>query len=112
MGKTTLKKQTQYKFELKDFSFLYDNVLVKALRPETVEGLVKPDQYDDKPEFGEVIQVGEGRLLDDGVVVPTKLKVGDIIFFGKYSSEQTRSVGEDYFIIREDDVRAVLKKNA
>ena len=106
------KKTQENKFHLEDFSFLYDNILVKAIRAETVEGLVKPDQYDDKPEFGKVVQVGEGRLLDDGVVVPTKLNVGDIIYFGKYSSEQTRSVGEDFFIIREDDVKAVLKKHA
>lgn len=105
----TKKKQQKNNLNLIDFSFLYDNILVKSITPKIVDGLVKPDQYDDKPEFGEVISVGEGILLEDGTIVPTKLKVGDIIFFSKHSTEQTRSVGEDYFIIREDDVKAILK---
>lgn len=100
--------KTKSKFDLSKFTFRYDNVLVKAIREEVVQGgLVKPEQYDDKPEFGEVIAIGEGRVLDNGTVLAPKLKVGDIIFFGKYSSEQTRSLGQDYFILREEDIKAV-----
>lgn len=105
-------------FDITQFTFLYDNVLVKALRAEgqvvTIKAtgekvsLQNPQQYDDKPEFGVIIALGEGKLLDNGTIVPPKVKVGDKIFFGKYSTEQTRSVGQDYFIIREEDIKAVL----
>lgn len=91
-----------------EYQFLYDYVLVRAHKADTGSALIKPDQYDDKPELGEVVACGEGRLLDDGTVVPLKVKKGDTIFFGKYSSMQTRSLGEDYFIIRSEDVMAVL----
>ena len=87
-----------------DFILLYDYVLVKAIRAESVNGLVKPEQYDDKPEFGTVVSVGTGRLLDDGTIVPLKYRPGDTIFFGKYSAMQVRSAGEDYHLIRDDDV--------
>lgn len=105
-----MMKETN-KVDLTEFQFLYDYVLIKAVIPDgkTKSNLSKPDQYDDKPEFGEVVAVGEGRLMDDGTVVPTKLKPKDLIFFGKYSTEQTRFLGQDYYIIKEDDVKAVLK---
>lgn len=103
-----MAKKQENKFDLSKFTFRYDNVLVRALREEKVQnGLVKVEQYDDKPEFGEVVAIGEGRVLDNGIVLAPKLKVGDIIFFGKYSSEQTRSLGQDYFILREEDIKAV-----
>lgn len=100
-------KQKQTNFDLSKFYFRYDNVLIKALREERVNGLDKPGQYDDKPEFGEVVAIGGGRVLDNGTVLPPKIKVGDIVFFGKYSSEQTRSLGQDYFLVREEDIKAV-----
>lgn len=90
-----------------DFELLYDYVLIRPLDSKGVNGLVKPQQVDDKPEFGEVIKCGEGRLLEDGTVVPTKMKPGDIIYFGKYSSITLRSDGVDYLVIRDDDVMAV-----
>lgn len=105
----TEKKQKQNNFDLSKFKFLYDHILVKAMKDEGgVDGLVKPGQYDDKPEFGEVVSTGDGRLADDGTLIPINLKVGDVIFFSKYSSEQARTLGEDFYIIRADDVRAVL----
>ena len=109
----TQKKQTnqnskKISFDLTKFKFLYDFILVKAVKDEGIKGLVKPENYDDKPQFGEVISTGKGRLLENGEIVPSEIKEGDIIFFSKYSSEQSRSLGKDYFIIRLDDVRAVL----
>lgn len=110
----TQKKQTnqnskkKVSFDLTKFKFLYDFILVRAVKDEGIKGLVKPENYDDKPQFGEVISTGKGRLLDNGEIVPSDIKTGDIIFFSKYSSEQSRSLGKDYFIIRLDDVRAVL----
>ena len=96
------------KLNLTKAKFLYDHLLVKAITEGGVDGLVKPEQYEDKPEFGEVVAVGGGRLMEDGTVVPLKIKVGDTVFFGKYSTEKTRHLGEDYYIIREEDVKAVL----
>lgn len=94
--------------DLSNFTLLRDYVLVQAIREETVsEGLVKPENYDDKPEFGEVLAHGEGRLLDNGETVPTLVSVGDIVFFSKYSSEPIRTEGKDLFVIREDDVKAI-----
>lgn len=107
-----MQKQKQSKqpssFDLSKFKFRYDYVLVQALREEAVNGLIKPGQYDDKPEFGKVIAIGDGRVLDNGTVLAPKVKPGDIVFFAKYSSEQTRTMGQDYFLIREEDIRAVL----
>lgn len=99
-------------FNLKKFKFVHDFILVQAIREEEAGemGLVKPEQYDEKPEFGIVVSVGEGRLLDTGVIVPPKVSVGDTIFFGKYSSEQTRNLSKDFFIIRDEDIRAIMAK--
>lgn len=86
--------------DLRKFNFRADNVLVCSIKPtEAANGLVKPEQYDDKPEFGTVIQVGDAV---------TDLKAGDTVFFGKYSTVQTRSLGQDYFLIRSEDIQAVL----
>lgn len=104
-----MPKEKKDKMDLLKFNFLYDNVVVKAIRTEGKEGLVKPDQYDDKPEYGEVVAHGEGRLLEDGGIVPIKVSVGDTVFFGKYSTEQTRHLGKDYFILKEEDIKAVLR---
>ena len=99
--------------DLTKFSFTADYVLVKAISTtETVKGLIRPEQYEDKPEFGEVIATGYGKMLEDGTLINPKASKGDLIFFGKYSSEKVRIKGEDYLIIRDDDIIAVQKKNA
>lgn len=110
MIKKSQTNQKKISFDLTKFNLLYDYVLVKSIKDGGVDGLEKPESYDDKPEFGKVISTGKGRLLEDGTIIPSDFKKGDIIFFSKYSSEQTRSLGNDYFIIRADDVRAVLPK--
>lgn len=89
----------QSKFDLTKFDFRNDNVLIKALRDEEgPKGLVKPEQYDEKPEFGEVVKAGKD------VDIP----IGSVVFFGKYSTEQTRNLSQDYYIIRVEDIKAVL----
>lgn len=108
--KPPMKKVENSLYDLSEFTLLYDYVLVQAIREESVNGLVSPKQYEDKPEYGRIIAVGEGRLLDNGTVVPTKVKVGDVVFFGKYSSTQTRSKGKDYFLIRDEDVCAIAPR--
>lgn len=97
------QKQTNPELDITEFVFLRDNLLVKAIRPKPKSDvdLVDPAQYEDKPEFGVVIKVG-------GEVVG--LKAGDIIRFGKYSTETIRTNGEDYFIVREEDVTAHMPR--
>lgn len=107
MAKKQNKKVETKETNLLDYEPLYDYIVVKALKVAGINGLIRPEQYDDKPEFGVVIKCGHGRLLEDGSVVPLQVKPGDHIFFGRYSSTQTRSAGEDYLIIREDDIMAV-----
>ena len=90
---------------------LGDRVLVKAL--EAVEkskgGIVLPDTAKEKPQEGKVIAVGKGRLLDDGTMKPLEVKAGDKILFGKYSgTEVTTKEGEEYLIMREDDILAII----
>lgn len=88
-------------FSLEDFQFIGDHVLIKAIKKESSTGLVSPKNADDKPEYGEVISCGDA--VD-------KFKVGDIITFGKYVSEQTRDNGETYYFVRLEDIRGYLKK--
>ena len=99
-SKKLQQKQQNLNFDITKFTFLRDLLLVKALRADSGDGkLIDPAQYEDKPEFGEVIKVGE---------LVINLKVGNVIRFGKYSTEAIRTKGEDYFIVHEEDVSAVL----
>ena len=96
-------KQPSNQLDITEFTFFRDLLLVKAIRPVSKNGkLVDPKQYEDKPEFGEVIKLGDA-LEGKGI-----LKVGDIVRFGKYSTEAIRSNGEDYFIVNLEDVSAKL----
>ena len=99
--KTQSKKPQKHNinFNIEDFTFLRDLLLVKAIRPESDNGLVDPAQYEDKAEFGTVIRVGK-EVKD--------IKVGDTIRFGKYSTENIRTQGEDFYIVHEEDISAVL----
>lgn len=92
---------------LSKFNFLHDHVLVKAKKEDSSTGLIKPDQYEDKSELGEVVAVGKGRILENGKIVPMTVKPGDTILFGKYSTEKIRFGGEDYLILREEDIIAI-----
>lgn len=86
--------------DISKFQLLGDNVLVKALKSEGIDGLVNPEQYEDKPEYGDVIQVGD---------TVEKVKVGNIVLFGMYSTEKIRSAGQDYYLVHEEDIKAFLK---
>jgi chaperonin GroES len=94
-----------------DFVLLYDNVLVEQYIIEDIDdtGMVRPQNYEDKPEIGRVLSVGKGRLFDNGVVVPLDVKVGDIIYFNKYSSVKVRLDTKDFYIIHEEDVQGYLR---
>lgn len=92
------KNKDKKELDILKFQFVRDFLLVKALRPVSGK-LIDPAQYEDKPEFGEVISCGE---------LVSTVKKGDIIRFGKYASELLRNGGEDYFIIHEEDISARL----
>lgn len=104
-----LPKTKKVLFDLTKFTFLYDTVLVKAIREESVGDLIHPEQYDDKPEFGIVVSTGPGKFLDNGSILSMPVKPGDIVYFGKYTSEETRVEGTDYHLIHAEDIRAVTK---
>lgn len=94
-----------------DFTLLYDNVLVEQVEQEDVDesGIIRPQNYEDKPEIGKVLSIGKGRLFDNGTIVPLEVKVGDIVYFNKYSSVKVRLDTTDFFILREEDIQGFLR---
>jgi chaperonin GroES len=86
-----------------------------VVRPKTAEemtksGIILPDTAKERPQEGEVMAVGTGRIMDDGTVVALSVKVGDTVLFSKYGGTEIKIGGEEYIILREDDVLAVLEK--
>ncbi|MBF0450911.1 MAG: co-chaperone GroES [Candidatus Magnetomorum sp.] len=90
---------------------LQDRILVQRVEEEskTKGGIIIPDSAKEKPIEGKVIAVGSGKVKEDGVRVPMELKVGDKILFGKYSGTEVKIDGEEYLIMREDDVLGVIE---
>ena len=90
---------------------LGDRLVIKSLEPEakTKSGLVLPDTAREKPQEGKVIAVGSGKLLEDGTVQPLHVKTGDRILYGKYAGTEVDLSGEEYLILREEDVLAVVQ---
>lgn len=89
---------------------LADRIVVKTLdaQEKTKSGLVLPDSAKEKPQEGKVIAVGPGRLLDEGGVKSLEVKNGDRVLYGKYSGAEVSIQGEDYLILREDEVLAIV----
>jgi chaperonin GroES len=89
---------------------LYDRIVVKRIEEqETIRGgIIIPDSAKEKPQEGEVIAVGNGKRLEDGKLVALDVKVGDRILFGKYSGSDIKLDGDEYMIMREDEVLGVL----
>jgi chaperonin GroES len=89
---------------------LYDRIVVKRVEEkETMQGgLYIPDSAKEKPQEGEVVSVGKGKRLEDGKVIPLDVKPGDRILFGKYSGNDIKIDGEEYLIMREDEVLGIL----
>jgi chaperonin GroES len=88
---------------------LADRVVVKPIQAEekTKGGIVLPDTAKDKPQEGEVIAVGPGRVLDNGTKLAPEVKVGDRVIYSKYSGSEVKIEGEEYLIVRESDILAV-----
>ena len=89
---------------------LYDRIVVKRIEEqETVRGgIIIPDSAKEKPQEGEVVAVGNGKRLENGTMVQLDVKVGDRILFGKYSGSDIKLDGDEYMIMREDEVLGVL----
>lgn len=89
---------------------LHDRVIIKRLEEERTSpgGIVIPDTATEKPIRGEVVAVGKGKILENGDIRPLDLKVSDKVLFGKYSGTEVKIDGQDFLVMREEDVMAVL----
>ncbi len=89
---------------------LQDRVVIKPLASEskTASGIIIPDNAQEKPVEGEVIGVGNGRVLKDGSVVKPELKIGDRVLYSKYAGNEIKISGVDHLIMREEDILAVI----
>ncbi len=90
---------------------LQDRILVQRVEEETTTkgGIIIPDSAKEKPAEGKVVAVGDGKVADDGKRVALELKKGDRILFGKYSGTEVKIDGEEYLIMREDDVLGIIE---
>jgi chaperonin GroES len=90
---------------------LHDRALIKRVEEETKSagGIVLPGTAAEKPSRGNVIAVGRGKLLENGEIRPLDVKAGDHVLFGKYSGNEVKVDGEDYIIMREDEIMAVIE---
>ena len=90
---------------------LHDRVIVKRLEEErkTASGIVIPDAAAEKPDQGQVIAVGKGKILENGEVRALDVKVGDRVLFGKYSGQTVKVDGEELLVMREEDIMGVLE---
>ena len=90
---------------------LYDRIVVKRIEEKetTRNGIVIPDSAQEKPQEGEVMAVGHGKRLEDGSLTALDVKVGDRILFGKYAGSENKLDGQEYIIMREEDVLGVLE---
>jgi chaperonin GroES len=89
---------------------LADRVIIKPAEAEerTKGGIILPDTAKEKPVVGEVVAVGPGKISDDGKKVPMEVKVGDKVLYGKYSGTEVTYEGEEYLIMREADIFAIV----
>lgn len=90
---------------------LGDRVLIRPLEAleKTKGGIVLPDSAKEKPQEGKVIAVGKGRICDDGKISPLEVKAGDKVLYGKYSGTEVTVDAEEYLIVKEDDILAIVK---
>ena len=90
---------------------LHDRVIVQRLDEgeQRVGGIIIPDTAKEKPQQGKIIAAGNGKTKDDGKRIPLDVKAGDKILFGKYSGQEIKLAGEEYLIMREDEVLAIIE---
>ena len=89
---------------------LHDRIIVQRLEEEEqqVGGIIIPDTAKEKPQQGKVVAVGKGKVKEDGGILPMDVKEGDTILFGKYSGQEIKLDGDDYLIMKEDEVLGVV----
>ena len=89
---------------------LHDRIIVQRLEEDEqqVGGIIIPDTAKEKPQQGKVMAVGKGKVKEDGGILPMDVKDGDTILFGKYSGQEIKLDGDDYLIMREDEVLGVV----
>lgn len=91
---------------------LHDRIIVQRIEEgeQKVGGIIIPDSAKEKPQQGRVMAVGKGRVEKDGKVTPLDVKEGDTVLFGKYSGQEIKLDGEEYLIMREEEVLGVIEK--
>jgi chaperonin GroES len=89
---------------------LHDRILVRRTAEETktAGGIIIPDTAKEKPQRGEIVAAGKGRVSDDGKVMPLEVKVGDKVLFGKYSGTELKLNGEELLMMREEDILGII----
>jgi chaperonin GroES len=90
---------------------LHDRIIVERLEEETTtaSGIIIPDSAKEKPQQGNVVAVGKGKVTEDGKVLPLDVKVGDKVLFGKYSGTEVKLDGKEFLMMREDDILGVVE---
>ena len=90
---------------------LHDRVIVQRIEEESTStgGIIIPDSAKEKPAQGKVIAVGAGKVLDDGKTAPMNVKEGNRVLFSKYSGNEVKLEGEEYLIMREDDILGIIE---
>ena len=90
---------------------LHDRIIVQRIDEgeQKIGGIIIPDTAKEKPQQGKVIAAGKGKIKDDGKVVPMDVKKGDLILFGKYGGQEIKLDGQEYLIMREEEVLAVIE---
>jgi chaperonin GroES len=91
---------------------LHDRIIIQRIEEEEqrVGGIIIPDTAKEKPQQGKVVAVGKGRVEKDGKVTPLDVKAGDTVLFGKYAGQEIKIDGDEYLIIREEEVLGVIEK--
>ena len=94
-----------------NFKPIRDRIIIRLLEAETAtkSGIIIPDAAQEKPSQGEVVAAGPGRVTEDGVLIPTEVKTGDRVLFGKYAGTAVKIEDQEYHILKEDDVIAIVE---
>ncbi|NOX09292.1 MAG: co-chaperone GroES [Gammaproteobacteria bacterium] len=90
---------------------LHDRVIIKRMEEERTSpgGIVIPDAATEKPSIGEVVAVGNGKVMDNGEVRPLDVKIGDKVYFGQYSGSKIKVDGDEVLVMREEDIMAIVE---
>jgi chaperonin GroES len=110
-AKSKITQKPKKEADLMNLKPLGDRIVVKVLEAEdkTASGIVLPDKAKEKPQEGEVMAVGTGKVLDNGTRLEMELKTGDKVIFSRYAGTEVKVKGEEYLILRQDDVLALVQ---